>query len=815
MNNNALFRKSSLSLAIGMVLAGPQAYATCSTETALNLTVTSLDDVIDPNDGVLTLREALTPSSGGAPYDRDTCTNPDVITFSSDLNGGTLNITNNWLAVAGAQNVVITTEESARITIKTANANQALLAVNEDGTAVLENMVFDGGEVLRNYPLLDISGSSGVTIKNSEVKNYRRPTSQLYTNATGAITAQNCADLRIENSSFDNNIGNKGGALTAIDSPLTIVDSSFTNNQVDGGEGTSANGGAVFFIATSSNTLTINDSVFNGNKAQLNGAAGQGGALFAIGDDIKIEINDSQFSNNLVNAPTYSNDGGALNVEGANILLTIDNSQFTNNSTDTDGGAIDIQGSGCSMNLHNSAFFGNTAGEMGGAIRANECTLNIIQSTISSNTAAQGGGIYNSGASSTALTQSTITRNSASILAGALYSDVTPQPSLDCSHSVIADNNDTDPDFIAIGFSGSTDHCYINNSAMLGDQIGYVHIPETGSPLIDAGDPNYVPYSDTDQRGDKRVRGSSIDIGAAESGNTAPSRAITDQPVIQLQPGVNEFDTTTELGIVDDDNILIYSLQTVGNGLSVTEDSLLTIDTTVDGAWTNNVTMDTDGLIVLELTDGFNTQEIEIKISGVDSDSDGTADHLDNDRDGDGIENTLDAFPDDATETADTDGDGVGDNADAFPNDATETDDSDGDGVGDHADAFPNDATETVDSDGDGVGDNADTFPNDAAESVDSDGDSVGDNADAFPNDATETTDSDGDGVGDNSDAFPNDPTRSVVEGTTGGTNDTATADNNLDGGTDTTADSDGSGGGSTGIFALLSLVLVRLMRRR
>ena len=53
----------------------------------------------------------------------------------------------------------------------------------------------------------------------------------------------------------------------------------------------------------------------------------------------------------------------------------------------------------------------------------------------------------------------------------------------------------------------------------------------------------------------------------------------------------------------------------------------------------------------------------------------------------------------------------MGDNADAFPSDATETADADGDGVGDNADAFPDDASETVDTD-DGVGDNADLDPN-------------------------------------------------------------------------------------------------------
>tara|TARA_Y100000589_G_scaffold309524_1_gene327123 strand:- start:112 stop:804 length:693 start_codon:yes stop_codon:yes gene_type:complete len=41
------------------------------------------------------------------------------------------------------------------------------------------------------------------------------------------------------------------------------------------------------------------------------------------------------------------------------------------------------------------------------------------------------------------------------------------------------------------------------------------------------------------------------------------------------------------------------------------------------------------------------------------------------DSDGDGIADSLDAFPNDASETTDTDGDGVGDNSDAYPNDET------------------------------------------------------------------------------------------------------------------------------------------------
>ena len=57
-----------------------------------------------------------------------------------------------------------------------------------------------------------------------------------------------------------------------------------------------------------------------------------------------------------------------------------------------------------------------------------------------------------------------------------------------------------------------------------------------------------------------------------------------------------------------------------------------------------------------------------------------------NDRDGDGVPDDEDAFPDDPSETIDSDLDGVGDNADAFPFDPNETADFDGDATGDNQD---------------------------------------------------------------------------------------------------------------------------------
>ena len=117
--------------------------------------------------------------------------------------------------------------------------------------------------------------------------------------------------------------------------------------------------------------------------------------------------------------------------------------------------------------------------------------------------------------------------------------------------------------------------------------------------------------------------------------------------------------------------------------------------------------------------------------SVIDHDGDLIINELDTDDDDDGVEDSLDAFPLDATETTDSDGDGVGDNTDVFPSNAAETVDTDSDGVGDNGDAFPLDAAESADADKDGIGDNAD---------VDDDNDGIADSIEG-------TDDLDGDGV--------------------------------------------------------------------
>ncbi len=180
------------------------------------------------------------------------------------------------------------------------------------------------------------------------------------------------------------------------------------------------------------------------------------------------------------------------------------------------------------------------------------------------------------------------------------------------------------------------------------------------------------------------------------------------------------------------------------------------------------IDVDGDGVTLQDGLDAFPLDSTE----STDTDSDGIGNNSDTDDDNDGVADVDDIFPLDPNESMDSDGDGLGDNTDVFPNDSSETIDSDSDGVGDNSDLFPSDATESADTDLDSVGDNKDNcvlvqnvnqrdFDFDGLGDVcdsDQDNDSVSNDLDLFPFDPFESKDSDGDGVGDNSDELPFDP---------------------------------------------------------
>lgn len=149
------------------------------------------------------------------------------------------------------------------------------------------------------------------------------------------------------------------------------------------------------------------------------------------------------------------------------------------------------------------------------------------------------------------------------------------------------------------------------------------------------------------------------------------------------------------------------------------------------------------------------------------------------DADEDGVVDSLDHFPADASETADSDGDGFGDNTDPFPSDSTNQEAGHwrfceneyrycnlpfkslvrygAKGVYSYKELEGRFAcysgtfesllglrdkrceyllSDEEDFDNDGVVDSADIFPLDSSETQDGDGDGVGDNSDPYPSDA-------------------------------------------------------------------------------
>jgi hypothetical protein len=135
----------------------------------------------------------------------------------------------------------------------------------------------------------------------------------------GAVNADGLSLTRVSISGSDN--AYNGGALYA-EGNVTIVDSTFTDNDT-------SEGGAVLYAWNIARTVSISNSVFDGNRA------GQvGGAVFARGD---LNIYESSFSYN-----EAVQGGAVVNIEDDAVVF-IENSEFVGNTAGTLGGALVMQ----------------------------------------------------------------------------------------------------------------------------------------------------------------------------------------------------------------------------------------------------------------------------------------------------------------------------------------------------------------------------------------------------------------------------------------------------------------------------------------
>src|SRR5439155_20089982 len=210
------------------------------------------------------------------------------------------------------------------------------------------------------------------------------------------------------------------------------------------------------------------------------------------------------------------------------------------------------------LTIVNSTISGNSAG-VGGGIwndgRSN-ATLTIVNSTLSDNSGPFGGGIYNQSA--------TLTIGDTILKAGASGPNILNQSGTvnSLGYNLSSDNGGG-------VLTGTGDQ--INTDPVLGplqDNGGptLTHALLLGSPAIDAGDPNFTPPPNYDQRGPgfDRVVNGRIDIGSFEMQATpTPTPTPTASPT--CTPGETMYGGNGRLG----GGALIIINQTNGTGTVV------------------------------------------------------------------------------------------------------------------------------------------------------------------------------------------------------------------------------------------------------
>lgn len=272
--------------------------------------------------------------------------------------------------------------EKGNVTVNHSNFSDNGVYTDDDGNIIY---IDDDG----NVALPENGGKPSTTIMGGAIYN-------------GKGTAENPNTLTIQGGSkFENNYAAMGGAVYNTDKAI-VKDSTFTNNHavipvVGTTDGNYGLGGA---IMNSGGSLSIDNSLFEGNTASLIGGAIYNTSAHAV-------ITNSEFKNN---STTTTGSGGALgNYKGG--TYDISNTKFIGNSAGS-GGAIYNSSlesdtglfTKAVVNLTNTDFKNNYAQTTGGAIWSygetkitNSRFIDNGVSADSSRMTSTGGAIYNSG----------------------------------------------------------------------------------------------------------------------------------------------------------------------------------------------------------------------------------------------------------------------------------------------------------------------------------------------------------------------------------------------------------------------------------
>jgi hypothetical protein len=423
---------------------------------ANTLTVTSTAD-----SGAGSLRQALADANSG-----------DTIQFAPALNGQTIALTSNELVID--KNITISGPGSGQLTVRRSFANRTpvppfrILHVTPGHIVTIEGLTIMGG-----YSYF----ASGGGVFNDHA----------------TLTVNDC----LVTGNFS---GVAGGGLgsSGTSARLTVLNSEVSLNFASGiAQGGGGSGGGI----SSDGTLTITHSTVSGNSVTNQPPSpGSAGGIFSGGP---AEISDSAIGGNA--GGTY---GGGI-VNGG--PMTITDSIISGNTSIGSGAGIN---NGGTLTITNSTIIGNAAvfkqsGRGGGISNGDNGTLTIIHSTFSGNRADGGAGGID-------LSSGMLHLGNTILKAGTSGANLANNSGTVISHGYNLSSDNGGGFLTAAGDQ-------INTEPMLGplqDNGGptATHALLTGSPAINAGDPNFNPPPLYDQRGPgyPRVIGGRIDIGSFE-----------------------------------------------------------------------------------------------------------------------------------------------------------------------------------------------------------------------------------------------------------------------------------------------------------
>ena len=492
---------------------------------SLTYVVTTLDDVVDADDGDVSLREAVLGANasvselGGAAQ----------ITFADGLAGGVVNLTQGQLEITVPVLIDASSLGVKGITVDAAGNSRVFYITYGTGESpvVLVNMTVTGG-----------SDDFGGGIYNAGILSLDNCliTQNVAQNDGGGI--YNTGRLTMASSTLRANSSNGSAGALYNSGNVAAENVVFANNTVEGANPDRL-GGAIF---NQNGTLALTDVRLEANLA------GRGSALASLYGDVTIGTSKFRGITNTISANNADSSSAVYLVGGA---FSLEGTEVAGNVSESDGGAV--YADGVDVTIINSAITRNT-GAAGAGLYLSGGSLTASNSQFTRNTAVgEGGGLWISGAESVRLVNVTVAGNSTGI-----WSD----SDLEIANSIVAVNSGDDlilsgvaaaaADAVLSSFngwsSGKGNLIYDPSLPLFTNAEAGEYFLAEGSQAIDVGLNDLAVYPDGaeityDLRGLTRRSAAVVDLGAYEYQAATPLSLV----VTTAKDVVDSYDGLTSL----------------------------------------------------------------------------------------------------------------------------------------------------------------------------------------------------------------------------------------------------------------------------